>query len=250
MRLRRALASVVLLGLCCAAGLTAASRVFASAHSTSTKQAKTVITVVMREFKFTLSKTKNVPTGTVVFKLVNRGKIAHNFQINGKTSKLIAPGKTGTLTVAFKKKGALAYKCTVPGHAQLGMKGVLGIGTAKIGTTTTTPTTTATTTTTTTGAACASPTSSTVTVSKVEFAFHLSTMTAHCGTVTFNVKNDGGAEHDFVFPTLPSAVTPLIQPGGSFTLVVNFTTSGTFTYLCDVPGHDRLGMIGMFDVTQ
>jgi uncharacterized cupredoxin-like copper-binding protein len=249
MRLRRALASVVLLGLCCAAGLTAASRVFASSHST---QSRTVITVVMREFKFSLSKTKNVPTGTVVFKLVNRGKIPHNFQINGKTSKLIAPGKTGTLTVVFKKKGAIAFKCTVPGHAQLGMKGVLGIGTAKIGGTTSTATTTTatTTTTTTTGAACASPTTSTVTVSMVEFAFHLSTTTVRCGTVTFNVKNDGGAEHDFVLPTLPAGVTPLIQPGGSFTLTVTFTNSGSYTYLCDVPGHDRLGMIGTLDVTQ
>lgn len=253
MRLRRALASVALLAACCGAGLTAATRVFASDHAASALHAKkTVITVVMHEFKFTLSKSKNVPTGTVVFKLINRGKIPHNFSVNGKTSKMIPAGKTGTLTVVFKKKGAFKYLCTVPGHAQLGMKGTLGIGTANLGggggTTTTTPTTTPTTTT--TGAACASPSPSTVNVSMIEFAFHLSTNTVHCGTVTFNVKNDGSAEHDFVFPSISTAATPLVQPGGSFTLTVNFTTSGTFGYICDVPGHDRLGMIGNLTVTQ
>src|SRR5207245_3591710 len=104
----------------CTAGLLAATRGVAAPTHTGAAQ-KTTITVVMMDFHFRLSKTKNVPRGTVVFKLVNKGKVPHNFRIAGKTSKLIAPGKSGTLTVVFTKKGSYTYLCTVPGHAKLGM---------------------------------------------------------------------------------------------------------------------------------
>jgi uncharacterized cupredoxin-like copper-binding protein len=86
------------------------------------------VTVTMgkpSEFHFILSKTK-VPHGTVVFKLVNKGKLAHDFSISGKTSKHIGPGKTGSLTVTLTK-GKKAYKCTIDGHAAAGMKGVLTV---------------------------------------------------------------------------------------------------------------------------
>ena len=85
----------------------------------------TTVTVTMKEFKFTLSKAK-VPHGTVTFKLTNKGKIPHDFAIAGKKSKLIARGKTGTLIVTLKA-GKLPYKCTVAGHAKLGMKGTLTV---------------------------------------------------------------------------------------------------------------------------
>ena len=69
------------------------------------------------EFKFALSKRK-VPKGIVVFKVTNKGKIAHDFKIKGKKTKMLRPGKTATLTVKFRKKGRFAYICTVPGHAR------------------------------------------------------------------------------------------------------------------------------------
>jgi uncharacterized cupredoxin-like copper-binding protein len=87
--------------------------------------AATTVTVTMKEFKFTLSK-KTVPHGTVTFKLVNKGKLKHDFKISGKKSKLISPGKSGKLIVTLKK-GKLAYTCTVPGHAAAGMKGKLTV---------------------------------------------------------------------------------------------------------------------------
>jgi uncharacterized cupredoxin-like copper-binding protein len=87
--------------------------------------AQATVAVTMKEFKFTLSKTK-VAHGTVTFKLVNKGKLAHDFAIAGKKSKLIQPGKSGTLKVTLKK-GKLAYKCTVAGHAAAGMKGKLTV---------------------------------------------------------------------------------------------------------------------------
>jgi uncharacterized cupredoxin-like copper-binding protein len=77
------------------------------------------------EYKFTLSK-KSVKAGTVTFKVSNRGKIPHDFNIGGKKTKLIQPGKSATLSVKLKK-GSASYKCTVAGHAKAGMKGTLKV---------------------------------------------------------------------------------------------------------------------------
>jgi uncharacterized cupredoxin-like copper-binding protein len=77
------------------------------------------------EYKFTLSK-KSVKAGTVTFTVSNKGKIPHDFSIGGKKTKLITPGKSATLSVTLKK-GSAAYKCTVSGHAQAGMKGTLKV---------------------------------------------------------------------------------------------------------------------------
>ena len=87
--------------------------------------AATTVNVTMKEFKFTLSKAK-VPHGKVTFKLINKGKIPHDFAIAGKKSKSIAAGKTGTLIVMLKA-GKVPYKCTLDSHAKLGMKGTLTV---------------------------------------------------------------------------------------------------------------------------
>jgi uncharacterized cupredoxin-like copper-binding protein len=97
----------------------------APAAARSDAAAVTTVTVKMTEFKFVLS-TKTVRHGKITFKLVNKGTIAHDFAIAGKKSKLIGKGKTGFLTVTLRA-GKLAYKCTVPGHAAAGMKGVLKV---------------------------------------------------------------------------------------------------------------------------
>jgi uncharacterized cupredoxin-like copper-binding protein len=76
------------------------------------------------ELKFTLLK-KTILKGTGVFKVVNKGKLSHNFKINGKKTPILAAGKTATLRVLFTKAGKYTYLCTVPGHAAAGMKGVL-----------------------------------------------------------------------------------------------------------------------------
>lgn len=84
------------------------------------------VTVVMKEFRFILS-THSVRTRTVVFRLVNRGHLAHDFKIAEKKSALIAPGKRGVLRVVFRRTGRYPYVCTVPGHTQAGMKGELRV---------------------------------------------------------------------------------------------------------------------------
>jgi uncharacterized cupredoxin-like copper-binding protein len=86
----------------------------------------TAVRVSASEFKFTLSR-QAVPAGKIVFTVANTGKISHDFSIAGHTSALIAPGKTTTLTVQLGN-GSDPYLCTLPGHAQAGMKGTLTVG--------------------------------------------------------------------------------------------------------------------------
>ena len=83
--------------------------------------------VSAKEFSFKLSAKSIAKPGLVTFDVRNAGSIAHDFKINGKTTPLIAPGKTERLVVRFKRKGQYRYLCTVPGHAEAGMKGVFTV---------------------------------------------------------------------------------------------------------------------------
>lgn len=86
----------------------------------------TTVNVTEKEYKITLSK-KTAKRGVVVFKVKNVGALQHGFQIKGRKTRLIAPGKSATLRVTFLRKGHYPYKCFVTGHAALGMKGVFTI---------------------------------------------------------------------------------------------------------------------------
>ncbi len=91
--------------------------------------AAVTINVTAVDFKFRLSKL-SVPRGSVVtFKVVNKGKSPHDFDIPElrKGTKYIAPGKNTTFKVTFNKAGAYRYVCTVPRHIQLGMDGRLRV---------------------------------------------------------------------------------------------------------------------------
>ena len=107
------------------ASLIAAVSAFAADALTSASSV-TVVAGKPTEFKFTLSK-KSVPRGTVVFKVTNRGTTSHDFRIAGKKTRNLRAGKATTLSVVLKKAGKYPYLCTVPSHAQAGMKGVLTV---------------------------------------------------------------------------------------------------------------------------
>ena len=101
---------------------------FASARTEPQARASaTAINVSGKEFSFKLSKTSIARPGTVTFSFKNAGHMLHDFKINGKKTPLIKPGKTAKVTVSFKKKGKYSYLCTVPGHAQAGMKGTFTV---------------------------------------------------------------------------------------------------------------------------
>ena len=100
----------------------------ASAHGDrSTAATATTVQVKGGEFFFRLS-TKSVSRpGKVTFVFKNIGHVLHDFSIRGRKTPLIQPGKTAKLVVSFTKKGKYAYLCTVPGHAQAGMKGTFTV---------------------------------------------------------------------------------------------------------------------------
>ena len=79
------------------------------------------------EFFFRLSTKSISRPGKVTFVFKNVGHIAHDFKINGKVTPLLQPGRTAKLVVTFKKKGKFHYLCTVPGHAEAGMRGVFTV---------------------------------------------------------------------------------------------------------------------------
>jgi uncharacterized cupredoxin-like copper-binding protein len=112
-----------------AVAITALSLVqFASAGTNPQARASaTSINVSGKEFSFKLSSKSIARPGTVTFSFKNAGHMLHDFKIAGKKTPLIKPGKTAKLTVSFRKKGKYAYLCTVPGHAQAGMKGTFTV---------------------------------------------------------------------------------------------------------------------------
>ena len=79
------------------------------------------------EFFFRLSTKSLAKPGKVTFAFSNIGHVAHDFKIDGKVTPLIQPGQTANLVVTFNKAGSYPYLCTVPGHAEAGMKGVFTV---------------------------------------------------------------------------------------------------------------------------
>ena len=65
--------------------------------------------------------------GPLQVTLVNKGGMEHTFTIKNTDLDLKANGhetKTGTVTL---QKGTYQYECTIPGHAQAGMKGTIEV---------------------------------------------------------------------------------------------------------------------------
>ena len=88
----------------------------------------TVVRVTAKDFSFTLSR-RTVPVGRVRFVVVNRGATAHDFSLVGRRkTPVLTTGATASFEVVFTRAATVAYRCTVPGHAALGMKGVLTVG--------------------------------------------------------------------------------------------------------------------------
>jgi glucose/arabinose dehydrogenase len=87
----------------------------------------------MRDFAFRLSRS-SVPAEKVRLVFVNTGSVPHDWVVPGQKrlrTKHLAPRGRQTLVVTLKK-GVLRFLCDIPGHAKLGMKGVLGVGGAKV----------------------------------------------------------------------------------------------------------------------
>lgn len=99
----------------------------AAAATTAGSAGGNTVAVELKDFMIALDKT-NVSAGMVTFNVKNSGPSPHNFNvsINGEEKGIMTldAGKTGTLTLDLKP-GAYTYRCNVPGHDLLGMKGTL-----------------------------------------------------------------------------------------------------------------------------
>jgi glucose/arabinose dehydrogenase len=89
--------------------------------------APVTVRVTMLDYRFVLSR-KQVPAGTVHFVVTNRGGTFHDFAVGKWKTRLLRPGQHETITVRFPTAARVAYRCTVAGHAALGMKGTLVVG--------------------------------------------------------------------------------------------------------------------------
>lgn len=60
---------------------------------------------------------------------LNKGTIQHDFAIEtlGVSLPLIDPGKSQSIRFTPAKKGSFEFKCTVPGHAEVGMRGTITV---------------------------------------------------------------------------------------------------------------------------
>jgi glucose/arabinose dehydrogenase len=132
--------TAVLVGI--AAALAAAGFAAAAAWRGAEATPTTNVLVTAYDFRFTFSR-KSVPAGRVRFTVVNRGVFLHDFAIGGRKTRLLQHGERAVLTVVFRRPTRLAYRCTLPGHAAAGMKGVLTVGRPRVPAPTTTLTTTA-----------------------------------------------------------------------------------------------------------
>jgi uncharacterized cupredoxin-like copper-binding protein len=236
-------------------GLAALLLVFAVATAAGqTKASVPTITVTLgkpSEYRITVSRA-SAPVGTVTFKVTNKGKKAHSFKVcakpstpaaatscGGDATKLIAPGKTGKLTVTLDKGGHL-YLSSAAGDAKRGMKGTF-----------------------TSGAAATGPdTASTIKVtlgSPDEYAIALDKGSVGFGEVTFNVTNKGKQPHSFKICTNTTysiaafacvgKATKTLVPGESEVLVADLA-QGIHEYLSSVGRDAFKGMKGGLDVIE
>jgi uncharacterized cupredoxin-like copper-binding protein len=102
------------------------------------------------------------------------------------------------------------------------------------------------------GNAGAQPAGSTK-VSMTEFKFTPSDISVPAGKVVFFLVNDGnGTSHDMVIHDSSGktiAKSELVSAGDSTVLTVDNIAAGTYTIVCDQPGHEASGMKGTLTVT-
>ena len=114
------------------------------------------------------------------------------------------------------------------------------------------PTTTAQTTTQATSTQSTTTTASApkaVTATETEFKIALPSSTIAAGSYSFDVKNDGKIDHDFVIKgNGVDEKTPTIGAGESATLDVDLKP-GTYDVYCSIPGHKQAGMDVKLTVT-
>lgn len=90
----------------------------------------------------------------------------------------------------------------------------------------------------------------TVAVTTREFAFEPAVLTVPAGAITFEVRNEGVIEHNFVVEDAQRtalASIAVIAPGATESVTATLAP-GTYTVVCTLPGHREAGMVGTLTV--
>lgn len=87
----------------------------------------TTVNVIAKDYSFEFDMT-DIPAGMVTFNIVNQGTKPHNLAFTSLDMKsmTIRGGETTQFTVNLDA-GMVPYICSIPTHAELGMKGALTI---------------------------------------------------------------------------------------------------------------------------
>ncbi len=186
----------------------------------------TTVNVITKDYSFAFDMT-DIPAGMVTFNLSNQGMKPHNLTFTSLDMKsaTIRPGETTQFT-ANLDAGMVPYICSIPTHADLGMKGNLNIVPAI--------------------PAPATDSGTVVNVIEKDFSFEFDTSMIPAGMVTFNIVNQGVAPHNLEFTTI-NQVSETSNAGEMTQFTVNLQP-GDYPYICNIPGHEQLGMKGTLTV--
>ena len=91
------------------------------------------------------------------------------------------------------------------------------------------------------------PPGTTLTVEESEFRIVPQDLAAGPGRLTFQIKNVGTVEHNFVVEGTAVKLES-IQPGETQTAAVDLA-AGTYRMVCTIPGHEEAGMVGTLEVS-
>ena len=215
-----------------------------NASPTRTEVVKpTKITVTATDFKFKLSKLSVKAGTTVVFTVVNKGKVPHDFKIGNEEDGAHQRRQVGEAHRQVREEGSYRLPLHLAGPRPARDEGhVLGRRRAdhddehnddhdlddvdhhddrhRAG--------------------------STVTVNMFEYRYELVPATVPQGTVTFNIVNKGQQPHNFNLQGVKAGA--IIGPNATETWTVGLPAK-SYNFLCDVPFHESFGMVGTLVVT-
>ena len=193
----------------------------ASAEATplGARAGTTVVLVTLGDATIRLAPS-SVTAGSVVFRVVNKGRTPRDFEVAGRRTPSVAPGKSASLKVELAKR---PYRYVSRGAGQAApLTGFVGVL-----------------------APCTHPTASTVNVTMTLGQISLSHTTLPCGSVTFLVTNGqtAGDNHQFslAISTLVSGgvFAPRLRPGQTARMTVNLSYKGKVYYFCQEPEPPR-----------
>jgi hypothetical protein len=158
-----------------------------------------------------------VPDGKVSFKLENKARGWRSFTIQSKSTRQIAPGKSATLTVKLPTAGEYYYTVGAADE-ELTVNGIV-----------------------TAVDVCMHPRKSTVVVKLVEAPLVSTPAQAHCGAVTFVLKNTEKVDDSFQV-SLPGTTQPApesptgeIKPGKTLRITVHYRFKGIVSFGSNEP---------------